>query len=260
MKMDQEWARNEIKKIIVFLKETLSAAHADGYVLGMSGGIDCSFVAAVLAKGNIPFHLIAMPNDHSMDGVQMHHAKWIADQFHEGQLEILPITVIIKQIADDILTIEGQENGEMAKANIGPRIRMTYLYAKAQMMKYLVVGTSNLSEIIMGYFTKWGDGAADCEPIQAYTKTEVRMLADVIGIKKEIINKQPSAELWDGQTDELEMGITYEALDNFIMYNEANDHVIDCVLQAIKKNRHKTKELFCDLKRFQRILEEYQIN
>lgn len=259
MKIDQEWANKEIERIIESLKQTLHEAHAKGYVLGMSGGIDCSFVAAVLNKGNIPFHLIAMPNDRSMDGVQMQDAKWVAEQFNKRQLEVIPITDIIQRICSDVASTNDHGNMEMAKANIGPRVRMTYLYTKAQMMNYLVVGTSNLSEIVMGYFTKWGDGAADCEPIQAYTKTEIRMLAKVIGLKAELIQKQPSAELWNGQTDEKEMGITYEELDNVIMFDQASDRVLAHVLQAIKRNRHKTKYLFCDLNRFQSLLDHYHI-
>ena len=106
---------------------------------------------------------------------------------------------------------------DIITTNVPPRVRMTYLYAFAGAKNYLVLGTSNLSELTAGYFTKWGDGASDFEPLKDLTKSEVRILAKYLGVPKEIINKAPSADLWQGQTDEDEMGMVskFDKIDKY---------------------------------------------
>ena len=105
----------------------------------------------------------------------------------------------------------------MAYANLKPRLRMCALYYFAQKLNYLVAGTGNKSELVVGYFTKYGDGGVDILPLVGLLKTEVRQLAKELKIPREIIEKTPSAGLWHGQTDEGEMGITYEELDRIIV-------------------------------------------
>ena len=101
----------------------------------------------------------------------------------------------------------------LERGNISARCRMIVLYNMAKKRQYLVMGTSNQSEIMMGYFTKFGDGACDVTPLANMYKTEVRQIAALIGVPEDIITKPPSAGLWEGQTDEKEMGIRYEDLD-----------------------------------------------
>jgi NAD+ synthase len=101
----------------------------------------------------------------------------------------------------------------MALANLKPRLRMTALYYLAQSHNYLVAGTGNLSEIMVGYFTKYGDGGVDFEPLGELYKHEVRALARALGLPESIITRPPTAGLWPGQTDEAELGITYDELD-----------------------------------------------
>jgi NAD+ synthase len=109
------------------------------------------------------------------------------------------------------------ENGsELAKANLKPRLRMASLYFVANTMNYLVAGTGNRSELLVGYFTKYGDGGVDLLPLGGLVKSEVRRLARELGVPERIITKPPSAGLWDGQTDETEMGFTYEALELYL--------------------------------------------
>lgn len=236
-----------INQLIEELKNKLKQTNCDGYVLGMSGGIDCSTVAGLCAKGNIPCYLISMPCAESMKGTQKNDAKLLADTFN------LPLTTY--NIAPIVLGIEDSlkytnenmkfdtENGNenMAFANISPRVRMTVLYNIAQAHNLLVLGTSNLSEIVMGYFTKWGDGAADVEPLKDLTKTEVRILAKSLGVPQKIINKAPSADLWNGQTDEDEMGISYKDIDNYILFptTVSDQNIINIVENAKIKNKHK---------------------
>ena len=117
--------------------------------------------------------------------------------------------------------LSGEET-PLERGNISARCRMIVLYNLAKKRKYLVVGTSNQSEIMMGYFTKFGDGACDITPLANMYKTEVRQIARHIGIPEEIIAKPPSAGLWEGQTDESDMGIKYSDLDS-ILYDMEQD-------------------------------------
>ena len=236
-----------IDQLIEELKRKLKETNCDGYILGMSGGIDCSTVAGLCAKGNIPCYLISMPYAESMKGTQENDAKLLADTFN------LPLTTY--NIAPIVLGIEDSlkytnenmkfdtENGneEMAFANISPRVRMTVLYNIAQAHNLLVLGTSNRSEIVMGYFTKWGDGAADVEPLKNFTKTEVRIIAKNIGVPQKIIDKAPSADLWNGQTDESEMGISYKDIDNYCLFPKTVDdqNIISIIEKAKMRNKHK---------------------
>jgi len=104
----------------------------------------------------------------------------------------------------------------LPRANIKPRLRMTSLYYVANALNYVVAGTGNKSEITLGYYTKYGDGGVDVLPIGALLKSEVRALAREIGVPEPVITKPPTAGLWPGQTDETEMGFTYETLEDFL--------------------------------------------
>lgn len=236
-----------IDQLINDLKNKLKETNCDGYVLGMSGGIDCSTVAGLCAKGNIPCYLISMPYAESMKGTQGSDTKLLADTFNLPLINynIAPIVLgvedSLKYANENIKFNTENGNEEMAFANISPRVRMTVLYNIAQAHNLLVLGTSNLSEIVMGYFTKWGDGAADVEPLKNLTKTEVRILAKSLGVPQKIIDKAPSADLWKGQTDEVEMGISYKDIDNYILFPKTvnNQNIINIIEKAKIKNKHK---------------------
>jgi NAD+ synthase len=127
------------------------------------------------------------------------------------------VEIDITEIVEAFKTAIGGRPNNMAMANVKARARMILLYHYAGVEKGLVLGTSNKSELLVGYFTKHGDGGADLEPIGDLYKTEVRELARALGIPKEITSKPPSAGLWKGQTDEEEMGISYPELDSILM-------------------------------------------
>ena len=117
---------------------------------------------------------------------------------------------------------------------------MTTLYYFANKLNYLVVGTGNKSELMIGYFTKYGDGGADILPLGNLLKSQVRELAEYLGIPKKIINKPPSAGLWEGQTDEKEIGISYEQLDKYLKTEKLNNKIIEKKIQdKIIKSAHK---------------------
>lgn len=228
-------AKKYIFCISNWIKEQINKANAKGAVLGMSGGVDCSTVARLCQEGNVNTHLILMPYGENED---CNDAMELIDKFNFEYH-----TFNIKPAVNDLEIHKAQgeyKNIELAKANIMPRVRMTYLYQYAQLNNFLVIGTGNLSERTVGYFTKWGDGAYDINPIANITKREVYILAKHLQVPDRILNKKPSAGLWEGQTDEGEMGITYDQIDEFILNGTSGNSEIDEKIQE-KKNRNMHK-------------------
>lgn len=213
-------------KIAEWIKEKVENAKANGVALGMSSGVDCSVVARLCQEANVPVHLILMPYGNTMDKSKSYeHAMELINKFGFNYHMF-----DIKPTVDSLTISDSSTNTELAYANLRPRVRMTYLYQYAQINNLLVIGTGNLSERTVGYFTKWGDGASDLNPMANITKREVYVLAKYLQIPESIINKKPSAELWEGQTDEAELGITYDKIDDYILKgttgNKDDDEVI----------------------------------
>jgi len=222
------------EKISVWIKEKVNQAGAKGIIVGLSGGIDSSVVAALSKKavGNNMLGVI-MPC-HSIQ-TDTEHAKLLAKKFG-----IKSEFVDLTPIYDFIIKIFPRGN-DIAKANLKPRLRMLTLYYFANTNGYLVAGTGNKSEEMVGYFTKYGDGGVDILPIGDLLKKDVKTLAQELGVPKEIIEKPPSAGLWDGQTDEKEMGITYEQLDSILQNNNFNGELGRKVSEMIRKSEHKRR-------------------
>ncbi len=196
-----------------FLAEKLRKIGAKGYVLGVSGGIDSAVVMRLCARavGKEKLLALLMPErDSSKDDLS--DGKMLCDE--EGvDYKVVDITRAVETFKKAV----GGKPDKKATANIKARCRMIVLYHFASTDHMLVAGTSNKSEMLMGYFTKFGDGGADLEPIGDLYKTEVRELARQLGLPKRIISKAPTAGLWKGQTDEGEMGITYDKLDAILL-------------------------------------------
>ena len=194
-------------KIVSWLRDYAIGASARGYVVGLSGGIDSACTAALCqqAMGDNALGVL-MPCHSTAQDAEM--ACLLADAFG-----IQTVTVALEPVYDALLAELPPGTSQLARANIKPRLRMSALYALAQTHGYLVAGTGNKSEIDVGYFTKYGDGGVDVEPLGELYKVHVRQLASELGIPQPIIDRPPSAGLWEGQTDEEEMGITYDALD-----------------------------------------------
>jgi NAD+ synthase len=130
-----------------------------------------------------------------------------------------------------------------AISNIKPRLRMITLYDVAQYNNYLVVGTSNAAEIYLGYFTKWGDGAADLYPLANFTKEEVYELAIELGVNQRIIDAKPSADLFEGQTDEEQLGLTYKTIDKFLNGQEIDKQDKEKIEKMHNASQHKLFKL-----------------
>jgi len=205
------------QRIADWLRDYASTAGASGYVVGLSGGID-SACTAVLCRRAVGEQVLGvlMPCGGSAEDDEMAHL--LASAF-----AIETITVDLAPVYGSVIAALPPGMSGLARANIKPRLRMATLFALAQTRGYLVAGTGNKSEIAVGYFTKYGDGGVDLEPLGELYKAQVRLLARELGIPQPIIDRPPSAGLWAGQTDEDEMGITYDDLDSTLAAIEAGD-------------------------------------
>lgn len=226
-----------VEKCTGWLVESVRKAGASGTISGLSGGID-SAVVAVLAKEAELDHRSLFIDIESAEQ-DFEDAKTVAEKF------FIPLQYIQLTGAFNALKEALGEANHIAVANLKPRLRMVALYYFANAENRLVLGTSNKSELMVGYFTKYGDGGSDLLPIGSLYKTQVRKLAQHLGIPEKIINKPPSAGLWEGQTDEEELGITYEQLDRVLDAIETGDtsevdkQLLSKVEKMIKLSEHK---------------------
>jgi NAD+ synthase len=226
------------QKLTLWIRETVLAAGGKGVVLGMSGGIDSS-VAAVLCKRAFPEATLGviMPC-HSCD-IDREHAELVAAKFY------IPVKIVVLDEVFNSLINALPDVGydvttrKLAENNIKPRLRMVTLYYLANRLNYLVAGSSNRSELSVGYFTKYGDGGSDLMPLGNLVKSQVRDLARYLDIPIEIIDKLPSAGLWEGQTDEGELGLTYVELDRYLITGKAEKKIKEKVDFMIGKRTHK---------------------
>lgn len=216
-------ATPQVNRLATWLRERAQEAGAHGFVVGLSGGIDSAVVARLcqMATPNRVLGVILPCYSHTQDEAD---AYVLADKFGiatarvdlTGPFDALTgeLYAAIKGVPQSVHVTDIKQ--QLPEANIKPRLRMASLYFIANSLNYLVAGTGNRSEITLGYFTKYGDGGCDVLPIGALLKSEVRSLARSLGIPAKIIDKAPSAGLWIGQTDEAEMGFTYDDLEAYL--------------------------------------------
>jgi NAD+ synthase len=215
--------------IVEWLRQRLNQSGGRGFVFGLSGGID-SAVVARLCQAAAPAGVVGVLMPCHSDPQDEADAQLVADHFRIPTLRVdLAPTYdrLTAALRDAIISLPaGQFPGasdatedlkaKLPLANIKPRLRMTTLYFVSNTLNYMVVGTGNLSELSIGYFTKYGDGGVDLLPIGELLKSEVRAAAKDLGVPDAVIDKPPSAGLWLGQTDEAEMGFTYAELENYL--------------------------------------------
>jgi NAD+ synthase len=198
-----------------WLRSEIAAGGGAGAVFGLSGGVDSAVVGA-LAKRAFPHHALGVLMPCHSDPADAEDALLVAHH-----VDLATATVDLGPVYDALVAQLGEASSDLpghrlATANLKPRLRMTALYAFANLLDYRVLGTGNLDELTIGYFTKFGDGGCDLLPLGSLTKGEVRGLARELGLPERIITKPPSAGLWAGQTDEGEIGLTYADIDEYL--------------------------------------------
>lgn len=228
----------ELEKRAAYVREMLESAGAKGVVLGNSGGKDCALVGIICRRATPNVTGVMLPCGIARHyGADADDARAVADKFG-----IKTVTVDIAETYNTIVNGVGgvAKPSKSALTNIAPRVRMTVLYAIAASTGCLVAGTGNRSERTMGYFTKWGDSAYDLNPIYDLTVTEVYEFLRFLGAPEQIIKKAPSAALFDGQTDEKDMGISYKAIDGYLLHGTGTPENIALIENALRRNLHKT--------------------
>ena len=225
-------------KLVLWIRDKVLAAGCRGVVIGMSGGLDSS-VLAILCHRAFPQSMLGviMPCHSGQEDVE--HAQAVASQF-----SIPTKKVVLDTVFDTLLKVLPDERVEpgvsrLAKGNLKVRLRMLTLYYFTNQLKYMVAGSGNRSELSVGYFTKYGDGGVDILPLGKLVKGQVRELASFLGIPQPIIDKPPSAGLWQGQTDEDELEFSYAELDCYLLTGEASDALREKIESRIMANNHK---------------------
>lgn len=206
-----DWTEIETK-IVRFIRDYVEKSGTKGVVLGLSGGVDSSTVAALSSKavGGVNVLGLLLPEEETRSKTDIQHAKTVAETFGLRS-QICDITKTLEAFYRSIPVFDSADC--VCKGNIKARTRMIHIYYYANKLNLLVCGSSDKSETMMGYFTKWGDVAADISPLMDLYKTQVLRLAKQIDVPEAIIRKPPSPALWPGQTAEKELGVKYEVLD-----------------------------------------------
>lgn len=225
-----------IRKIVQWLKDELNVTKTKGFVLGLSGGLDSAVCAALTKKVTDDCLGLILPIEsdvHDLDDAsEMATVISLKTQY-------IDLTSVYSSLIEFL-----PDSNQVALGNIKARLRMVVLYYYANLNNYLVCGTGNKTELTLGYFTKYGDGASDILPLGDLYKSEVRELATALNIPEAIIEKTPSAGLWKGQTDEEEIGYSYDELDRTLQEIENNQIKGDVAKKLkfrIEQNEHKRK-------------------
>ncbi|HBQ84868.1 MAG TPA: NAD(+) synthase [Syntrophomonas sp.] len=230
-----------VEHLVDWLRKQVADAGASGVILGVSGGVD-SAVAAVIAKKAFPDNCMALMLPCESNFMDLIHGQELAESFDIAYSVIEldnAFNLLLRQL-ESYIRIEGPR-GKLLRANLKPRLRMLTLYYSAQARNYLVVGTSNKSELTVGYATKYGDNAVDLQLLGDLMKSEVYQLAEYLQVPQRIIEKPPSGGLWEGQTDEEEMGITYDQLEQYITNDSGDPAVVERIKRMEQKSEHKRK-------------------
>ena len=227
----------ETKKRVEFIRGVIKTAAANGVVYGNSGGKDSALVGILCKMACDDTVGLIMPCGSKRNyGADRDDAEKIARRFG-----IATRFIDLSDVKNELIRVIGEKIrlNDSALVNMAPRLRMTTLYAVAASENRLVAGTGNRSERYMGYFTKWGDGACDFNPIADLTVTEIYEFLRYLDAPEFIIDKAPSAGLFDGQTDESEMGVTYASIDEFLLNGKASPRDSAVIEKFHKSGEHK---------------------
>ena len=230
----RDYALEEFARVR-FIRETLEYARASGIVFANSGGKDCALVGILCKKACENTISLVLPC-----GIKRSYNEDKEDALKLAEFFDIRTRVIdLKETFDTFTQALNPGLTKPAASNIAPRLRMQALYATAQSEGRLVAGTGNRSEIFLGYFTKWGDGAYDLNPIADLTVTEVYEFLRFLKAPASIISKPPSAGLYEGQTDEGDLGFSYADLDRYLLSGDATDENKEKFMRHHNATKHK---------------------
>ncbi len=231
----------EFEGRVAFIRELVASSGVSGIVYGNSGGKDCALVS-ILCKAACENTVgLILPcgsrRNYEQDAAD---ARAVAGQYHieTRVVDLTPVRDAHVQELEKITTLNRD-----ALTNLAPRLRMATLYAVAASEGRLVAGTGNRSERHMGYFTKWGDGGCDFNPIADLTATEVLEFLEYLKAPRCVIDKAPSAGLYDGQTDEADMGVTYRAIDRYLLSGEVSEADKVIIDRYHRRSEHKRQPI-----------------
>ncbi|MBK2106122.1 NAD(+) synthase [Francisella philomiragia] len=232
------------KKLIEWLKNICINYPAEGFVIGISGGIDSAVAASLAVKTGLPTTALILPSKNNQDQDMKDGLELIKNL--DIKHHIVPIQPAYDTFIESTLNFTNSQNDRqhVIKGNAQARLRMMYLYAYAQQNNRIVIGTDNACEWYMGYFTKFGDGAADILPLVNLKKSQVFEMGKYLKVPQNIIDKAPSAGLWQGQTDEDEMGVTYQEIDNFLDGKEVSAKALERINFWHNRSHHKRSMAF----------------
>ena len=231
--------RKEFEKRVAYIRALVESAHAKGVVFGNSGGKDSALVGILCKAACDDTVGVLLPCGSARSyGADADDGRLLAEAWG-----IETRTVDLGAAREGLIDALGAAAAlnDAALTNLAPRLRMTALYAIAAAEGRLVAGTGNRSEIYMGYFTKWGDGACDFDPIADLTAGEVFAFLEYLGAPRRIIDKAPSAGLYDGQTDERDMGVSYRAIDEWILCGTGEEKDLAVIERYHARSEHKRK-------------------
>lgn len=239
--------------IVNWMRNYAKNAGVNGFVIGVSGGIDSAVTSTLCAKTGFPTLCLEMPIHQAQNQVSraLNHISWLQSNFDNVSLTQVNLTPVFDSLVSSLPKVENEEERFMALANTRARLRMTSLYYFAGLKGYLVAGTGNkVEDFGVGFYTKYGDGGVDLSPIADLLKSEVYELAKHFGINKEIIDAPPTDGLWgDDRTDEDQIGATYDELEWAMQQQENNrlpgefegrkKEVYELYSKLNKANQHK---------------------
>ena len=231
----------EFEGRVAYIRALVESAHAKGIVFGNSGGKDSALVGILCKAACEDTVGVIMPCASQRNyGQDAEDGRALAEQFGI-EIRTVDLTGVRKAEMEELAKVTALN--DMAITNLAPRLRMTTLYAIAAAENRLVAGTGNRSEIHMGYFTKWGDGASDFNPISDLTATEVLEFLAYLKAPASIIRKPPSAGLFDGQTDEEEMGVSYRAIDDYLLTGRVEPEDQAIIDRYHSRSEHKRRPI-----------------
>ncbi len=238
--------KKRIQLTIDWLREQVKKSNTKGLIVGVSGGIDSALVCYLIKKAFpknsigvvLPCKSEEKDREDALKVVQSCGIKYMEIDLTEAHHIIFEKVISsLKEKSADIPA----HHLRLSDANLRARLRMSTIYSIANALNYLVVGTDNLAETFIGYFTKYGDGGVDIQPLAHLLKGEVKEWARELGVPREVIEKAPSAGLWEGQTDEHEIGTTYDMIDKYLDGKEIPQKDKEIILKLHDSSEHKRR-------------------